>query len=236
MNQKIRKRILGFLLAGSIIVIAGCESKNKTDKENAIFTKDELEKQEESVIQETSEIQEDVTTTQQEVEEQEDASLQELRTKAKQENCYCAVAYLGYVEDNSLQTVRNRITEEFGSSAYTFLEDIQEEDLVVVGGCDLYCIVPIGDDVKVTVERVGLDDNGNPVKEEVIAQREKEPFVLVCNESDIMSNVAITMESENQTYEFSPYISLKDGSLAIQSDDTNIVTFDKDTIEKYKDQ
>ena len=42
-----------------------------------------------------------------------------------------------------------------------------------------------------------------------------EPFILQCNASDIFADATIQLTYKNETVEFSPFISLKDGSVDI---------------------
>ena len=44
----------------------------------------------------------------------------------------------------------------------------------------------------------------------------REPFYVTCNISDIYSNVLIEVIYKDTVYDYSPYISLKDGSLFVE--------------------
>jgi len=41
------------------------------------------------------------------------------------------------------------------------------------------------------------------------------PFILQCNVSDIFTDATICLTRETETVEFSPYISLEDGSVQV---------------------
>ena len=48
------------------------------------------------------------------------------------------------------------------------------------------------------------------------------PFIIQCNVSDIFSDVTVKLTYEGRTVEFSPFISLKDGTLDIGEHGLNI--------------
>ena len=49
-----------------------------------------------------------------------------------------------------------------------------------------------------------------------------EPFIIQCNVSDIFSDATIQLTYQGDTVEFSPFISLKDGSLEIGEHGLNL--------------
>lgn len=79
-----------------------------------------------------------------------------------------------------------------------------------IGGTERYFIIP-RDDMNINLYKLSLGDDGT-VKREFIKNM-KESFYVTCNESELYSNVLLVFEGKDGTYEYSPYISLKDGRL-----------------------
>ena len=80
-------------------------------------------------------------------------------------------------------------------------------------GDELYFIVPIQKNVTINVYSAVMEES-DIVKDKLIATTNK-PFILKCNISDIIPNIIIEINQNNKVYEYSPYISLKDGSLYV---------------------
>ena len=78
-------------------------------------------------------------------------------------------------------------------------------------GEELYFVVPIQKNVTMNVYSAVMEET-NIVKDKLIASTNK-PFILKCNVSDIIPNIIIEIKQNNKVYEYSPYISLKDGKL-----------------------
>jgi hypothetical protein len=55
-----------------------------------------------------------------------------------------------------------------------------------------------------------------------------QPFILQCNVSDIFADATICLTYQDQTAEFSPFISLKDGSLDVGAYGLNITKPDSE--------
>ena len=80
-------------------------------------------------------------------------------------------------------------------------------------GDELYFIVPIQKNVTINVYSAVMEES-DIVKDKLIATTNK-PFILKCNISDIIPNIIIEIKQNNKVYEYSPSISLKDGSLYV---------------------
>ena len=87
-------------------------------------------------------------------------------------------------------------------------------------GDELYFIVPIQKNVTMDIYSVVMEE-ADIVKDKLIATTNK-PFILKCNVSDIIPNIIIEIKQNNIVYEYSPYISLKDGSLYVNEYVLNI--------------
>ena len=109
------------------------------------------------------------------------------------------VVYLGYYE--SADAMRAELPEA--------LSDLP---IAEMGGSEAYAIIPRFEGESVTLYAVEMDENANAVKSEAGTQYDSAVLVL-CNESDIMSNVAVQLAQGEDRVSFSPYVSLKDGSI-----------------------
>lgn len=81
-------------------------------------------------------------------------------------------------------------------------------------GEELYVIYPLLNNSKINIYKAELDDESNLVKKDLIVSTNK-PFILNCNISDIIPNTILEIEYNNKKYEYSPSISLKDGSISV---------------------
>lgn len=90
-----------------------------------------------------------------------------------------------------------------------------DEDFMLyeANGEELYFIVPIQKNVTLNIYSAVMEE-ADIVKDKLIASTNK-PFILKCNVSDIIPNIIIEIKQNNKVYEYSPYISLKDGSLYV---------------------
>ena len=87
------------------------------------------------------------------------------------------------------------------------------EDFMIyeTNGEELYFIVPIQKNVTMNIYSAVMEE-ADIVKDKLIASTNK-PFILKCNISDIIPNIIIEIKQNNIVYEYSPYISPKDGML-----------------------
>lgn len=117
------------------------------------------------------------------------------------DNYYCGVIYLGSTLDTSIEEYR----EMYNDCAWA-----ASAEVCSVTGEDAYLIVPKYEGAEVTVQSYeAIEDQ----KTEIVLST-SEPIFLECNISDIMPNSWITVESAEGQCEFSPFISLKDGSVS----------------------
>lgn len=80
-------------------------------------------------------------------------------------------------------------------------------------GEELYLVIPIYKNVTMNIYTAVMEED-NIVKEKLIATTNK-PYILKCNVSDIIPNIIIEIKQNNKIYNYSPSISLKDGSLYV---------------------
>ena len=135
------------------------------------------------------------------------STLSELLRRAQADGALCAAASLGYAPDYDRDAAMER---------YPFLADVPADNYIDAGGYELYLIVP-RQDVAATVYTADLDwENYNYIRGRLLGMVEGEPFLLCCNFSDIVTNSLIVFTAEDgRTLEYSPSISLKDGTLVV---------------------
>ena len=111
-----------------------------------------------------------------------------------------AVAYLGYegIEDLSYYT------ENY----------LDNENLPIhyISKGEYYLIIPRYADMAVRLYRNDMETTESIL---VYEEMENRPFIIQCNESDIFSDTMIRLSAQTETVEFSPYISLMDGSVEV---------------------
>jgi hypothetical protein len=96
---------------------------------------------------------------------------------------------------------------------YYSKDDINKFENIELGGEECYLIVPRYN-IKVSVYKLSMNEDGGTDKE--LVKTVKEPFFLKCNISDIFPNSEILFEHKGKEYTYSPYISLKDGSVVTE--------------------
>ena len=111
-----------------------------------------------------------------------------------------AAAYLGYQE-----------TGELESYAEQYLDSDKIPTHYISNG-DYYLVIPRYAGTALKLYRNDLETS-QPVL--IYEDPDCGPFVLQCNASDIFADATIRLEYEEEAAEFSPSISLKDGSVDI---------------------
>lgn len=85
-------------------------------------------------------------------------------------------------------------------------------ETIEFGGTEKYLIIPREDGI--SVYSLELTEDGDV--EEKFVKNMSEPFYITCNVSDIISNSMLRIMKDAKQYSYSPYISLKDGSLVVE--------------------
>lgn len=102
---------------------------------------------------------------------------------------------------------------------YTIVDkyfNTRDFETVDLEGEEKYLIIPR--DCEVEVYSLSMDE----VDEQDFVMREKyiktmdKPFYITCNVSDIISNSLLRVNKDGTQYSYSPYISLKDGSVFVE--------------------
>ena len=118
-----------------------------------------------------------------------------------------AVAYLGYETIEDISYYQENYLEEEDIPQYYF------------SGGEYYLIIPRYGDMRVCLYRNDLETMGKSLVQE---SDNGKPFVVQCNISDIFPDVTVELTYQGETVEFSPYISLKDGSIQVGDRGLNI--------------
>lgn len=111
-----------------------------------------------------------------------------------------AVAHLGYQEMTELE----HYTEQY-------LGGIQVPVHYFSSG-DYYLVIPRYSGMSLSLYQNDIETSASTL---VYEDHDCQPFVLQCNASDIFPDATIRLVHRDQTAEFSPFLSLKDGSLDI---------------------
>ena len=111
-----------------------------------------------------------------------------------------AVAYLGYQTADGL-----------GYYAQRYL-DSDKLPVHYVSDGDYYLVIPRYDGMSLSLYVNGFETSLGILR---FQDPDCGPFVIQCNVSDIFADVTVRLEYNGETAEFSPFISLKDGSLMI---------------------
>ena len=115
------------------------------------------------------------------------------------EDQFYAVAHLGYQEIENL---------EFYAEQYL---DSNELPVHYFSDGDYYLVIPRYSEMNLSLYRNDIVTSSSAL---VYEEPDCRPFILQCNVSDIFPDAAIQLTYAGETVEFSPFISLKDGSVA----------------------
>ena len=117
------------------------------------------------------------------------------------ENSLGTVLFLGYHE-----TIDEKLVSELPQA-------LAELPLIRMGGGEIYAIIPRYEGETITLNSVlWSEERGEPVQHEPGTVYDS-AILVACNESDIFSNIVVTLTMGEESVSFSPYISLMDGSI-----------------------
>lgn len=113
---------------------------------------------------------------------------------------YYAAAYLGYQQIDDL----DYYTEQY--------LDSDQLPVHYLSSGDYYLVIPRYSGMELTLCRRDMETSEAFV---IYEDPDCRPFIIQCNVSDIFADAVIRLSYEGETVEFSPFISLKDGSVEI---------------------
>ena len=103
---------------------------------------------------------------------------------------------------------------------YTIVDkyfNTRDFETVNLEGEEKYLIIPRGCEVEIySLSMDEVDEENFEMNEKYIKTLDK-PFYITCNVSDIIANCLIRVNKDGNQFSYSPYISLKDGSIAIEN-------------------
>lgn len=118
-----------------------------------------------------------------------------------EEGKYIGIMYIGGSEDSYDYTLVNKYYEK------------NEFETIDIGGEEKYLVIPLGNSL--SIYSLELTEDGG-VDEKLIRKTIISPVYIKCNRSDIFSNCMLRITINGKQYSYSPYISLKDGSLVVE--------------------
>ena len=117
-----------------------------------------------------------------------------------QEGQLYAAAYLGYQQIDDLDYYLER-----------YLDD-GELPVHYLSGGDFYLVIPRYDGMALALSRSDIETLQTTL---IYEDPDCRPFLLQCNASDIFADAVIRLTYQDESVEFSPFLSLKDGSVDI---------------------
>lgn len=151
-------------------------------------------------------------------------SLADLRETIRAAGAVLGCAYLGSTNGNDALDLHALLEDNGYAARYPFLLDLPSKLAVSTGGWDIYCIVPADENADVAVNEYGWLTEGAELPEagELLYHGNgAAPVYLIANESDIMPNTQVIVTAADGTAViYQPFLSLRDGSLAVPEDGT----------------
>lgn len=144
-----------------------------------------------------------------------DPALTSLRDEIAQNGKQGGLAFLGYASGTTGEAdLRSRIAHSDMGQQYPFL---QTALLLLAEGDELYAIVPPNEQATVTVYASGMSETyeyADDLDAPLAQGQPGESLLVLCNFSDIYSNVLICVDDGGSTVFFRPQLSMEDGRLA----------------------
>lgn len=97
---------------------------------------------------------------------------------------------------------------------YYSSKELNKVQNINIDGINKFLIIPRYKNIEIEIYKQELKEDGK--MKETLVKKVNEPFYLECNISDLYSNAVIKIKYKNKTYNYSPYYSLKDGSLMLE--------------------
>lgn len=146
--------------------------------------------------------------------EPEDSTLTVLQNEICQSGDVAGVAFIGYMSsDSSEMDLRDKIAHSDIGKKYPFLNTAM---LLMTEGDELYAIVPPVKSGEVKVYPSTMSESGEYMDDKstlLFDGLPGEPVIVLCNLSDIYSNVLITVSDGGEAIEVRPGLSGEDGRL-----------------------
>lgn len=138
-----------------------------------------------------------------------------LRQEIADAQCEAGLAFLGYVGyDSTREEVEAFVAQGPLAEKYPFLT---QAPVVLAPGQELYALIPGKESQSLQVYPSGISLEGEYEDDRNTLLFDGEPgqiLLLRCNESEVFSNVLVSLFGGTDILEFRPSVSLKDGHLA----------------------
>ena len=223
-------KLLTILLIIALLFTA-CKTKSVSDTTSVSepeptppITEDEPEPDPNPQSAEPLSTQPDITIPTPQLEEPDPPTLDALRNLSASYGCRAAVAYLGVAESKTKDAITQCIVASGQWDQYTFLCAIPDYRMILLGGSEVYCIVPASTDASITVQKLTYLEDGTQNIGETLYEGDAHPILIAANESDIMPNALITID-DGESFSFSPFMSPENDTLTSTAPDGSIFPF-----------
>ncbi|MGN1339150.1 MAG: hypothetical protein ACI4WS_02540 [Oscillospiraceae bacterium] len=142
----------------------------------------------------------------------------------------CGTAYIGFIEPESdKQACREKFLASEYAEMFFSIGDIPDDHIASSdGGMDLFLVIPGGGckAIVYTWDMTEENDFAGEKGEAILNCDDGAPFLLKCNRSDIMPDTLVEItDSDGNTYEWKPGISMKDGTVLTGAGDMTVYDF-----------
>lgn len=152
-------------------------------------------------------------------------NLEALRKQIEAQDAICGVIFLGFTDTDApaFEAGTDAWTSFLKDSDYRdlqFLQEIPDDHVVDAGGTEVYCLIPLSDRTVKDVTGAVMDEDGilTPGGPVLFEDYGNAPFILRCNVSDIVSNVIVTIMTEDAVLMWEPCLSLDDNHVVVPSE------------------
>lgn len=147
-----------------------------------------------------------------------EASLEEIRKNIKSKNGILGVALLGY-EGNYSGKYHDEVIEEYADAHpnEAFYKELEKCSYIIEPGEEVYLLVPVSNDCMINVyEQVWGEFSSNEMPERgraLYKGKVGEPIIVRGNQSDIVSNLEISVIVSGKETIYHPQLSLENGEV-----------------------
>ncbi len=146
------------------------------------------------------------------------------RAEIRDRGAICGVIYLGYAgleapayaDDPSAWEA---FLQGCGyAEEYSFLRELPPERLIEAGGDEIYCVIPLEDNLALSVRRAEFNEDTYQLlgtDEVLFEQTDADPLVIRCNVSDIIPNTQLTVMGAKNSLIWEPSVSMENGEVWI---------------------
>lgn len=136
-----------------------------------------------------------------------DSKIKKTESIPFQEDQLYAVAYLGY--------------DEIGDLSFYIQKYLDSDNIPVhyLSQGEYYLVIPRYSNMSLSLYKNDFQTSESSL---IFEEKKCRPFIIQCNVSDIFPDATIRFAYNDETVEFSPYISLKDGSVVVGDRGINI--------------